>query len=356
MIRPVRASEVAGRFPQLITATAGNLLATLDSIQIPSEAKPNAIVFVVDPKFTDMALSSPAAAVVLSVKAKAAIEALPPSDKAFLFSPNVKLAMALIKKEFFTFETPLQDLGTVHPSALVDPTARIGAGVTIGPFCVVGKNVVIEDGARLDAHVVIEADAQIGKDSHLQSHLYIGPRTEIGQRCLLMPNSTIGSEGFGFAPDERGRFHRIPQTGKVVLENDVEIGANCTVDRATFGVTRIGEGTKIDKISHIAHNCDIGKHCVMAGKFAIAGSGKVGDHCMIGGRVTIKDGVTVASKVEIAGLAGVQSDIKESGAYGGFPVQPVRDFMRTGASLPYLPQLRKDVARVLKHLGLGAAD
>ncbi|MGZ3721616.1 MAG: UDP-3-O-(3-hydroxymyristoyl)glucosamine N-acyltransferase [Bdellovibrionales bacterium] len=259
--------------------------------------------------------------------------------------------MALVKTEYFANEIPLQKAGTIHPTAIIDPSAKLASGVSIGAYSVIGQNVTIAEGARIDAAVIIEADAKIGKSSHLFSNLYIGPRTEIGERCILMPNSTIGAEGFGFAHDERGRFFRIPQTGKVVLENDVEVGANCTIDRATFGVTRVGEGTKIDKISHIAHNCDIGKHCVLAGKFAVAGSTKIGNHFMAGGRVTVKDNITIVDGVEVAGLSGVHGSITEPGQYGGFPIQPVRDAMRSGMSLAYLPQIRKDVAKILKHLG-----
>jgi UDP-3-O-[3-hydroxymyristoyl] glucosamine N-acyltransferase len=260
--------------------------------------------------------------------------------------------MALVKTEYWGREVPLQNPGTVHPTAVIDPSAEIGAGVSIGAYSIIGADVRIGDGVQIDASVIIEAGARIGQGSHLYSHLYIGPRTEIGERCVLMPHSTIGSEGFGFAHDEKGRFYRIPQTGKVVLQNDVEVGANSTIDRATFGVTLIGEGTKIDKQAHIAHNCEIGKHCVLAGKFAVAGSTKIGNHFIAGGRVTVKDGITVTDGVEVAGLAGVHASITTPGQYGGFPIQPVKDALRSGMSLAHLPRIRKDVARIVKHLAL----
>ncbi len=349
-------ATILAKFPELLGDLVGDAQTQINEIQPASHAEQNSLVFAIDDKLTDLALACPAHAIVLPLKTKPRVEKSLPAGKTVIFSSNVKLAMALIKREYFTHEIPLQTLGTIHSTAVIDSTVRLGKNVSIGPFCVVGRDVVIADDVRLDANVVVEAETQIGRGSHLQSHLYIGPRTEIGERCLLMPHSTIGAEGFGFAPDQRGHFHRIPHSGKVILHNDVEIGANCTIDRGTFGATVIGEGTKIDKISHIAHNCEIGKHCAMAGKFAMAGSGKVGDHVIAGGRVTIKDGARVASKVEIAGLTGVQSDITEAGGYGGFPVQPVRGFMRTSASLPHLPRLRRDVARVLKHLGLASEE
>jgi UDP-3-O-[3-hydroxymyristoyl] glucosamine N-acyltransferase len=348
----VSVGEIQRRFQELVSDLMGRSDTQIGQVAIPEKATPDSIVFVTEQKFLDQALASPAGCLVLHLKAKPVIEKLQPSDRSVLFSRNVKLAMALIKQEYFAVEIPLQKPGTIHSTAIIDASATLGKGVSVGAYSVIGQNVVIGDSVRIDASVIIEADAKVGKNSQLLSHLYIGPRTEIGERCLLMPHSSIGAEGFGSAPDENGKFHRIPQTGKVVLENEVEVGSMTTIDRATLGVTLIGEGTKIDKHAHIAHNCVIGKHCVLAGKFAVAGSATIGNHFIAGGRVTVKDGVTIADRVEVAGLAGVHGSITESGQYGGFPIQPVRDAMRSGMSLAHLPQMRKDISKILKHLQL----
>ncbi len=348
---PVRVTDIRARFPELFTEFVGSADVQVENLVPPDLSNNKSIVFVTEPKFVQVALASPAPCLVLDLKSKSLIEAKN-DGRCFLFSRNPKLAMAKVKAAFFAHEKPIQEIGTIHPTAVIDASAKLGKNVSVGPYSVIGRDVVIADDVRIDALVVIEADAKIGKGSHLYSHLYIGPRTEVGERCELQAHSAIGSEGFGFAHDERGHFHRIPQTGKVVLGNDVEVGSKCTIDRATFGATSIGEGCKIDKQSHIAHNCEIGKHGVMAGKFAVAGSAKIGDHFLSGGRVTVKDGVTVTNRVELAGLTGVQSDISESGQYGGFPYQPVRDAMRSGAALAFLPKIKKDVSKILKHLGL----
>ncbi len=349
----VSLSEIQKRFSDLLIERLGSADATVDQVLPPADATATSLVFVTDAKLLKVALKSPAPGLVVGLQSKAAIEKLAqPLLKSIFFSKNVKLAMALIKTEYFAEEIPLQKRGTIHPSAVIDGSVIMGQNVSVGPYSVIGQGVVIADNVRIDAAVVIEAGSKIGKDSHLYSHLYIGPRTEIGERCEIQPNTTIGSEGFGFAPDEKGRFHRIPQTGKVVIENDVEVGANCTIDRATFGVTRIGEGTKIDKISHIAHNCDLGKHCILAGKFAVAGSTKIGNHFIAGGRVTVKDGISIVDGVEVAGLSGVHSSISEPGQYGGYPIQPVRDALRSGMTLAHLPQMRRSLAKILKHLSL----
>lgn len=353
----MRLSDIQKKFPELLIEHIGAIDNEVDAVTPPGDANSTSLVFITDVKYLEAAVHGPAAGVVVAMNAKKALEGLKPrANSCIFFSKNVKLAMAKIKKEYFAPEIPLQKIGTIHPTALIEPSAHIGKNVSIGAYSVIGQNVVIGDDVRIDAAVIVEADVKIGRGSHLFSHLYIGPRTEIGERCEIMPNTTVGAEGFGFAHDERGHFHRIPQTGKVVLENDVEIGANCTIDRATFGVTRIGEGTKVDKLSHIAHNCDIGKHCVLAGKFAVAGSTKIGNHFVSGGRVTVKDGITITDRVEVAGLSGVQTSITEPGQYGGFPIQPVRDALRSGMSLAHLPEMRKNIAKIMKHLSLNSED
>ena len=347
----VKLATIRARFPDHLLQLLGDADTQILNVSPPGQSTDGSMVFVTDDRLLGQAIAGPAACLVLSAKSNAAIGGLQ-LTRAVVFSKNVKLAMAVVKQEYFAYEIPLQDVGTIHPSAVIDGSVVIGKNVSIGAYSVVGRNVSVADNVRIDCSVIIEADAKIGKDSHLYSHLYIGPRTEIGERCQVMPHCTIGAEGFGFARDERGNYYRMPQTGKVVIENDVEVGANTTIDRAAFRVTRIGEGTKIDKQAHIAHNCEIGKHCVLAGKFAVAGSAKIGDHFIAGGRVTVKDGITITDGVEIAGLSGVHTSITEPGQYGGFPIQPIRDALRSGMSLAHLPRIRKDLMKVLKHLGL----
>ncbi len=346
---------IRSRFPDLISSTKGDEKTVLKKVSSPDQIEKQGLVFLVDNKFQEKTLASAAGAIVTSTKNQAAIESLSAEilgNKTFLFTSNVRLAMALIINEFFAEETPLVQSNKIHPTAIIALSAKLGANVTVGPYSVVGENVHIGDGVRLDASVIIEADAKIKKDCHLFSNLYIGPRTEIGERCVIFPNSTIGSEGYGFAPDENGRMHRIPQMGKVVIENDVEIGANCTIDRATFDVTRIGEGTKIDKLCHIAHNCIIGKHCVITASFAVAGSTTIGNHFIAGGRCTVRGGINICDRVELAAASGVHNNITEPGQYGGHPLQPVRDSMRTITSLSSVPKMRKQIALLFKHLGL----
>jgi UDP-3-O-[3-hydroxymyristoyl] glucosamine N-acyltransferase len=344
-------SNIREKFPKLITDVIGDGDIVVSSLTPPDQAAAGSLIFLIDKRFTEMALSGKASAVVLDHRAKDLVPTHS-TDKVFVLSSNVKLAMALIKSEYFGENATLQEPGKIHPTAIIDPSVTVGHGVSIGAYTVIGKNVVIEDDVRIDATVVIEAHSKIGKRSYLQSQIYIGPRTMIGEDCFLMPLSAIGAEGFGFAHDEHGHFHRIPQTGNVVLENKVEIGSSCTIDRATFGETRIGEGTKIDKQCHIAHNCSIGKHSIIAGSFAVAGSTKIGNHFICGGRVTVKDNITICDGVEVAAGSGIHNHITVPGAYGGHPLQPVMDSMRTIKTMAHLPSMRKNISKIMKHLGL----
>ncbi|MBX9769071.1 MAG: UDP-3-O-(3-hydroxymyristoyl)glucosamine N-acyltransferase, partial [Bdellovibrionales bacterium] len=172
----------------------------------------------------------------------------------------------------------------------------------------------------------------------------------------VQPHSTIGSPGFGFATDQQGLHHPIPQIGFVQIDSDVSIGANCAIDRGTFGPTRIGSGTKIDNFAHIAHNCEIGKNCMITAGIIIAGSSKLGDWVVTGGSVRITDHVEIASKVQLGGNSAVTKDVPTAGAYGGHPLQPLKEYLRTTSSLPHLPEIRKTLNRILEKLNLEKGD
>jgi UDP-3-O-[3-hydroxymyristoyl] glucosamine N-acyltransferase len=182
----------------------------------------------------------------------------------------------------------------------------------------------------------------------------LGPRTQIGKNCEIKANTVIGGEGFGFAHDQKGHHHRIPQKGRVVLEDNVYIGSMCAVDRATLenGETRIGEGTKLDNHIQIAHNVKIGKHCVFAGGTVIAGSTTIGNHCVVGGHSSIAGHIKICDQVHLGGRSGVSGSIEKPGAYTGHPLQPLKDHLRSEAYIKRLPALGKAVQIILKKIGL----
>jgi UDP-3-O-[3-hydroxymyristoyl] glucosamine N-acyltransferase len=197
---------------------------------------------------------------------------------------------------------------------------------------------------------VIEKEALIGARSILHSLIHIGADCEIGEDCEIHPHTTIGADGFGFVPDAQNLNHKVPQLGKVILEDRVEIGASCTIDRATLGETLIGAGCKFDNLIHIAHNCVIGKNALLAGGFAVAGSTHIGDNFKAGGAASVADHVHICDNVTIGGYSGVTKDITEPGAYTGYPLQPWREGLRTLASLPNVPEMRRELAELRKSL------
>lgn len=289
---------------------------------------------------------------ILVVDAKLTLPEPLPSTTRFFKTPHVGMAMATLLPHF---DRKLERFEPgIHPQSSIHPSAQLGKNVSVGPFAVVGARAVIGDGVRIGANTVIEIGARIGANTILHPQAFVGAGCILGESCEIHPHTTIGSDGFSFTQDRARKQLKLPQLGIVVLGDRVEVGANCAFDRAAFFETRIGSGTKFDNLCHVAHNVTIGEDCVFAGGFFVAGSSTIGDRFMCGGNVAVGDHVAVASDVVLAGRSCTATDIPAGGAYGGFPVQPMKDYLKMLSSLPQLVTLRKDVARLLKHLGLEA--
>lgn len=267
---------------------------------------------------------------------------------------NLSLSMAHI----LTFLDHKKDrfLPGVHPSAIVSKSARIASTAQIGAFVFIGDHVNISENVIIGPHCILESNSQVGARSLLHGHVFVGSHTEIGSDCEIHPQTTLGSDGFGYTSNQNFEHRKIPQIGRVIIENNVEIGANCAIDRATLTETRIRAGTKIDNLCHIAHNCEIGANSLVAAGFMTAGSSKIGARFVTGGNSVVSSHLEITDGVTLAGRSTVTNDITESGTYGGYPLQPVKDSLRTLASLTHLPQLRKQMAVILKHLGLEGQD
>lgn len=275
---------------------------------------------------------------------------------ALLSSPNLRLAMAIISKNYFALDKLRDQFDGIEekisPQAFVHPSAKIGENVLIGPFAYVGKKAVIGDDSIIAASAAIQSEAVIGSGARVHEHVYIGHGCVIGNFCELFPGSAIGTEGYGYASSPQGEHFLIPHQGRTVLEDHVHIGAGTKIDRGTFGETRIGQHTKIDNQCHIAHNCKIGRGCLLTGGFMIAGSATLGDFCVAGGRTTVNGHVKVTDKVTLGGLSGVQTHVKKPGTYQGFPLVEYQDGVQNLAALRKIGKMRKDLKRAIKHLGL----
>ncbi|HRZ16048.1 MAG TPA: UDP-3-O-(3-hydroxymyristoyl)glucosamine N-acyltransferase [Candidatus Hydrogenedentes bacterium] len=206
----------------------------------------------------------------------------------------------------------------VHPGAHVSPEARLGAGVSIGPGAVVEAGAVLGDGVVLFPGAYIGADCRVGEGTVVHPNAVLREETIVGRGCIIHAGACLGSDGFGFVP-MGGAWHKVPQVGRVELGDEVEIGSNTTVDRATFGVTRIGGGTKIDNLVQIGHNVEIGEHCVVAGMAGIAGSAKIGNHVRIGASAGIAGHITIGDGASVGGRSGVTRSVPPGATVSGFP-------------------------------------
>lgn len=222
--------------------------------------------------------------------------------------------------------------------------------VYVGAFAYIGKDAIIGKGAQIYPQTYVGDGCKIGDNTILYAGVKIYSGCQIGNNCILHSGVVIGADGFGFAPDG-GKYTKIPQIGNVILGDDVEIGANTTIDRATMGSTRIADGVKLDNLIQIAHNVEVGESTVMAAQAGIAGSTKIGDHCLIGGQVGLAGHIHVGSRAEIAAQSGTQKDIAEGARLFGSPAMELRDYGRQAVYIKRLPELYaqvRDLARELK--------
>lgn len=327
---------------------AGPLSSVASKVLPPEDCDQESLVFVSKPEQLEKALSVQAPIII----AHSSLALPEPSNAAFFKTGSVQLAMSAVLPLFDGKMNRFNQESKIHPTAVVHPTAHLGKNVGIGPFAVIGEQVRIGDGATIGAHTVIESYAVIGDHTLLHPQVFIGSHCELGSHCEIHPHTTIGSDGFSFVRRKDGVQLKIPQIGRVVIGNNVELGANCAVDRAALTETRIGHGTKMDNHCHIGHNVHIGENCIMAAGFKVAGSSKIGKNCMFGGDAAVSDHITIVDNSIFAGRAAVTFNILQSGQYGGYPLEPLRDSLKTLANKTHITRMRKDLARVLKQLGL----
>ena len=237
----------------------------------------------------------------------------------------------------------------IHPTAHVGANAHLGKRVAIGAGAFVGDNVVIGDDVIIHPLVYLGHEVTIGDGTELHPQTYLGDRVTLGKRVLIHAGTAIGGDGFGYLQTEQGH-RKIPQIGTVIIEDDVEIGANSTVDRATVTATRIGRGTKIDDHVHIAHNVVIGEHCLLCGQVGISGSVTIGNFVVLAGQVGVSDHVRIADRAIISGGAKVWGNICGPGVYSGIPARPHQAAFRVTAAQQKLPELLKRVRDLEKKL------
>ncbi|HTU64873.1 MAG TPA: UDP-3-O-(3-hydroxymyristoyl)glucosamine N-acyltransferase [Steroidobacteraceae bacterium] len=318
----------------------------VDSIAALATAGPRAVSFLANPKYAAQLADTRAGAVILDAKSA------PSSPVPSLVAANPHATFARVATLLHP-DPParpgIHPLAAVEPGAQVDSgaeiaaTAFVGAGARIGARCYIGPGSVVERGAQIDA------------DSRLVARVFVGHDVRIGARCVLHPGAVIGGDGFGFASDKRA-WIKVPQVGSVSVGDDVEIGANTTIDRGAIGDTVIEEGVKIDNLIMIAHNCRIGAHSALAACVAIAGSTTVGKRCVLGGRVGLTGHITLCDDVVVLGTSFISHNITEPGMYSSaLPAEEAGTWRRLVARFKRLESMAKRLRAVEKHAGLSSA-
>lgn len=245
-----------------------------------------------------------------------------------------------------------RDLVGVHPTAVIEPTAKMHDNVFIGANCYIGQNVIIGENAKIYPNSVIEQNSIIGNNTIIYPNVSIYEDTLIGKQCIIHSGAVIGSDGFGFVENSDKSFSKIPQIGNVIIEDDVEIGANTTIDRAFVGSTIIRKGTKLDNLIQIAHNDDIGENTAMAAQVGVSGTVKIGNRVRLGGQAGIAGHLEIGDDVVILAQSGVPSSITKPGVYVGSPPRNKMHAFKIEAVINNLPEVYKDIKRIKDKLGI----
>lgn len=303
------------------------------------EAEPGQISFLANMRYAGQMATTRASAVIVPTNWDR-----PCSAPALLRVQNPDKAFAIVCQEFAP--PPITPPPGVHPTAVVAADAELGKDVSIGPYVVIEPGVKIGDGTVIFAGCYIGHETTVGNQCRFYPHVTVRERTRIGNRVIIHNGAVIGSDGFGYTVNERGEREKIPQLGIVEIGDDVEIGANVTVDRARFGKTRIGKGVKIDNLVQIAHNVVIGDHAVIVALSGISGSSEVGAHTILAGQSGVVGHVVIGKNCIVAARAGVTKDIPDGQFVSGFPAIPHDENMKIQAYTQRLPEFRKKLAEL----------
>ena len=321
-------------------------LPAIDRVAKIEEAMPGSLTFLANPKYEKQLGTTNASAVLVSRK----LDLNKIADRAsvvFIRVDDPYVAFLHVLKRL----TPTIDpfFPGVHSTAVISPNAVLGKNVSVGAYAVIGEKAIIGSSTKIGDGCIIGMQTQIGADCILYPNVVVYHQCILGKKVILHSGAVIGSDGFGFAPKPDGTYEKIPQLGIVVIEDDVEIGANTTVDRAVMGDTRIRRGVKIDNLVQIAHNVVIGEDTVIAAQTGISGSTKIGKQCMIGGQVGITGHIEIADHTVIMAQSGVHGNIQEPGkSFFGSPVDEARKAQRALIAMKMLPEMLREFTSLKK--------
>jgi UDP-3-O-[3-hydroxymyristoyl] glucosamine N-acyltransferase len=304
------------------------------------------ICFLSNPKYENYLYTTKASVVIL---AKTFVAAKPVNSTLIRVTDPYSAFSVLLEMYNEALNADKKKSGVEEP-CFIHSSAKIGKNVYIGPFCYIDENVEIGDNCSIFTQTYIGAETKIGDNCTIFPGVKIYNRTKIGNKVTLHSNTVIGSDGFGFAPQKDGTYNKIPQIGNVVIEDEVEIGSSCTIDRATMGSSYIRKGVKLDNLVQIAHNVDIGAHTVIAAQTGVAGSTKIGENSIIGGQVGISGHLNLAKGTQIGAKGGINFNTEPNKQWHGSPAQPLKDWMRSTVIFKKLPEVDQRIRTLEKKI------
>lgn len=333
------AKQIAEYIQGVIVGDENTTVHTFSKIE---EGIPGALTFLANPKYTHYIYETKASIVLVNKD----------------FIPEGEITATLIKvdnayeslaKLMTLYEMSKPKKTGIDPLASIAANARIGENVYIGPFACIEEGAVIGDNAYIHPHVTVGCNAKVGNGTILYPHVTVYHDCRIGNQCIIHAGAVIGADGFGFAPSAEG-YEKIPQIGITIIEDQVEIGANTCVDRATMGATIVHKGTKLDNLIQIAHNVEVGSHTVMASQVGIAGSAKIGEWCMFGGQVGVAGHIQIGDHVNVGAQSGIPGNTKSGSSLMGYPAIEPKQFARSSAVFKKLPEMYSELGRLQKEL------
>ncbi len=306
------------------------------------EGKPGTLTFLANPKYSTYLYSTEASIVLL--------------NKDFTLEKEVKSTLIRVDDAYASLAMLLNMVEQakpkktgIEPNSFIAEDAKIGQTPYIGAFSYIGNRAVVGDNVQIYPQVYIGDNVTIGNNTNLYPGVKIYANSKIGNNCIIHSGAVVGSDGFGFAP-ENGAYKKIPQMGIVIVEDDVEIGANTTIDRAVMDATIIRKGVKLDNLIQIAHNVEVGEHTAMAAQVGISGSTKVGKNCILGGQVGLGGHINIGDNSSIGAQSGIIGDVKPESKILGSPAIPVKDFFRSSAVFSKLPDMYRQLAQLQRDL------
>lgn len=318
-------------------AVAGDPNTEITGVATIETAPPGSITFFNNRKYRKYLASTAAAAVIVENAQDI------PSNLAGLVSPHPYLTFA---RALSLFLADVSHQPEIHLTAQVSPTAVLGRGVSIGAFSIVDAGVKLEDGVTILNHCHIYHDVTIGKASFIHSHAVIREGCVLGERVILQNGAIVGSDGFGYARRPDKSWHKIPQTGKVIIEDDVEIGAGATIDRATLGATTVRRGTKIDNLVQIGHGSTVGEDTLLCAQVGLAGSSEIGDRVILSGQVGVAGHLKIGDGVIATAQSGIPNSVPEGRLISGYPAIDNRNWLKSSAVFAALPDVLREVRRL----------